>query len=376
MVDQAMENLVPHPISRRPSRSIMVGNVQVGGGAPISVQSMTKTDTRNPRATIAQIRELSAAGCQIIRVAVPDREAARQLPAIKAAINIPLIADIHFDYRLALSACEAGVDGLRLNPGNIGSRARIREITRQAKQAGIPIRIGVNAGSLEKAILAKHGGVSARALVESALGHVRLLEEEGFEQIKISLKASDVLTCVQAYRLLAKQVDYPLHLGITEAGTLFGGTIKSAMGLGILLAEGIGDTLRVSLTAPPVEEVKVGLEILKALHLRPGIQFISCPTCGRCQLELAPVAQKVQEALSHVKEPLRVAVMGCAVNGPGEAKHADVGIAGGKGEALLFKQGRIIGKVPQERLVESLLAAVNEILAEKKKENPTPGNKP
>jgi (E)-4-hydroxy-3-methylbut-2-enyl-diphosphate synthase len=324
---------------------------------------MTKTDTRDTQATIAQIQELTAAGCQIVRVAVPDEEAARQLPAIKAAISIPLIADIHFDYRLALAACEAGVDGLRLNPGNIGSAERVRAVVAQARQARVPIRIGVNAGSLEKNLLQKHGCPSPRALVDSALRHVRLLEKEGFEQIKISLKASDVLTCIQAYRLLSREVDYPLHLGITEAGTTFSGSIKSAVGLGVLLAEGIGDTLRVSLTAPPVEEVRVGLEILKCLHLRQGIEFISCPTCGRCQIDLAPIARQVERALSHIKEPLRVAVMGCAVNGPGEAKLADVGAAGGKGEALLFKHGEVIGKVPQEKLAEVLIATVEEMLA-------------
>ncbi len=351
------------PIQRRPTKPIWVGDVQVGSGAPVSVQSMTKTDTRDAQATIAQIQELTAAGCQIVRVAVPDDEAACQLPAIKAAISIPLIADIHFDYRLALAACEAGVDWLRLNPGNIGSAERVRAVVAQAKQARIPIRIGVNAGSLEKDLLQKYGHPGPRALVDSALRHVRLLEKEGFEQIKISLKASNVLTCIQAYRLLSQEVDYPLHLGITEAGTIFSGSIKSAVGLGVLLAEGIGDTLRVSLTAPPVEEVRVGLEILKSLHLRQGIEFISCPTCGRCQIDLAPIARQVERALSHIKEPLRVAVMGCAVNGPGEAKLADVGIAGGKGEALLFKHGEVIGKVPEEKLAEVLIATVEEMLA-------------
>ncbi len=351
------------PIQRRPTKPIWVGNVQVGGGAPVSVQSMTKTDTRDAQATIAQIQELTTAGCQIVRVAVPDEAAARQLPAIKAAIRIPLIADIHFDYRLALAACEAGVDGLRLNPGNIGSAERVRTVVAQAKQSRIPIRIGVNAGSLEKDLLQKYGYPGPRALVDSALRHVSLLEKEGFEQIKISLKASNVLTCIQTYRLLSREVDYPLHLGITEAGTTFSGSIKSAVGLGVLLAEGIGDTLRVSLTAPPVEEVRVGIEILKSLHLRQGIEFISCPTCGRCQIDLAPIARQVEQALGNIREPLRVAVMGCAVNGPGEAKLADVGIAGGKGEALLFKHGEVIGKVPEEKLAEVLIATVEEMVA-------------
>ncbi|MBI5787846.1 MAG: flavodoxin-dependent (E)-4-hydroxy-3-methylbut-2-enyl-diphosphate synthase [Candidatus Schekmanbacteria bacterium] len=348
-------------IKRRSTKSISVGNVSVGGNAPISIQSMTKTDTRNAPATIDQIQELAAAGCQIIRLAVPDEKAARQLAQIKAAISLPLIADIHFDYRLALIACESGVDGLRLNPGNIGATERIRAVVSCAKQAKIPIRIGVNSGSLEKDLLEKYGYPSPQALVESALRHIRILERENFDLIKVSLKASDVLTCVEAYRLLAQTVDYPLHLGITEAGTAFSGTIKSSVGLGILLAEGIGDTLRVSLTAPPLEEVRAGIEILKSLHLREGIEFISCPTCGRCQIDLTPIAQRVERELAQIQAPLKVAVMGCAVNGPGEARQADAGIAGGKGEGLLFKHGQIMGKVPQDKLAEVLIATVKEM---------------
>ncbi len=352
-------------IQRRLTKSIRVGTVTVGGEAPVSVQSMTKTDTRDAAATIAQIQELSAVGCDIIRVAVPDDEAARQLAAIKSAIAIPLIADIHFDYRLALAACEAGIDGLRLNPGNIGSSERVKAVVTKAKQLSIPIRIGVNAGSLEKDLLRKHNGPTPRAMVDSALRHVGLLEREGFGLIKISLKASDVITCIEAYRLLSQEVDYPLHLGITEAGTALSGSIKSAVGLGILLAEGIGDTIRVSLTADPIEEVRAGIDILKALRLRQGIEFISCPTCGRCQIDLAPVARRVEQALMGIKQPLKVAVMGCAVNGPGEARHADVGVAGGKAEALLFKQGKVVGKVPEHKIAEVLITTVKEMLADK-----------
>lgn len=354
--------MIENKPKRRQTKGIQVGNIKIGDNAPISVQSMTKTDTRDASATIAQINELAAIGCQIIRVAVPDAEAASQLKIIKESIKIPLIADIHFDYRLALMACDAKVDGLRLNPGNIGAKERIKQVIKRAKEAAIPIRIGVNAGSLEKDLLEKYGRHDPQALVESALRHIRILEEENFDQIKVSLKASDVLTCVEAYRLLSEKVDYPLHLGITEAGTAFSGTIKSAVGLGILLAEGIGDTIRVSLTAPPHEEVKAGIEILKALHLRKGIEFISCPTCGRCRIDMTPIARQVEEALAGIETPLKVAVMGCAVNGPGEAKSADVGIAGGKGEGLLFKHGEIVGKVPENKLAEVLIRTVEEMI--------------
>ena len=348
---------------KKTTRQIRVGNVAVGGGAPCSVQSMCSTDTRDPAATLAQIRALAEAGCEIVRCAVPDAEAARALGEIKRQSPIPVIADIHFDYKLALTVLEGGIDGLRLNPGNIGERWKVEEVVQSARERLVPIRIGVNAGSLEKELLERYGHPTAEAMVESALGHVRILEELGYDQIKISLKASDVLKTVAAYRLLAEQVDYPLHIGITEAGTLFAGTVKSAVGLGILLADGIGDTLRVSLTSDPVQEVRVGWEILKSLGLRRrGLSFVSCPTCGRCQIDLIGVAEEVERRLAKVDAPLTVAVMGCAVNGPGEAREADFGIAGGRGEGLLFRHGEIVRKVPEgemaDVLVEEVLKAV------------------
>jgi len=349
-------------INRKSTRQIRIGNVPIGGGAPVSVQSMTKTDTRDVAATVAQILELARAGCQIIRTAVPDREAALALGPIKLQIHIPLIADIHFDYRLALTALEQGVDGLRLNPGNIGGRERVQAVAKAAKERGVPIRIGVNSGSLEKDILARYGEVNAQAMVESALRHVRLLEDANFEDIKISLKASDVTTTIEAYRLTSQKVNYPLHLGVTEAGTRFTGAIKSAVGLGVLLSEGIGDTIRVSLTSNPVDEVIAGLGILKSLGLREeGIELISCPTCGRCQINVISLAEQVERELSPIQARLRVAVMGCAVNGPGEAKEADVGIAGGKGEALLFRRGEIVGKVTEGQICAALVAEVRKI---------------
>jgi (E)-4-hydroxy-3-methylbut-2-enyl-diphosphate synthase len=320
---------------------------------------MCSTDTRDVAATLAQIGRLAEAGCEIVRCAVPDAEAAAALAAITAASPIPLIADIHFDYRLALSALEGGVHGLRLNPGNIGERWKVEEVVRAARERQVPIRIGVNAGSLEKELLERYGHPTAEAMVESALGHVRILEELDYPEIKISLKASDVMRTVEAYRLLASRVDYPLHIGITEAGTTFAGTIKSAVGLGILLAEGIGDTLRVSLTADPVEEVKVGFEILKSLGLRRrGITFVSCPTCGRCQIDLVRAAEEVERRLAGVEAPFTVAVMGCVVNGPGEAREADFCIAGGRGEGLLFRHGEIVRKVPEAQLADALVEEV------------------
>jgi len=338
----------------------------VGGGAPCSVQSMCSTDTRDVAATLDQIRALASAGCEIVRCAVPDMAAAEALGEIKVQSSIPVIADIHFDYRLALRVLEGGIDGLRLNPGNIGERWKVEEVVKAARERLVPIRIGVNAGSLEKELLEKYGHPTAEAMAESALGHVRILEEIGYDQIKISLKASDVMKTVEAYRLLAQKVDYPLHIGITEAGTIFSGTIKSSVGLGILLAEGIGDTMRVSLTGDPVDEVRVGFEILKALGLRQrGINFVSCPTCGRCQINLIGVAEEVENRLAAIDAHLTVAVMGCVVNGPGEAREADVGIAGGRGEGLLFRHGEIVRKVPENEMADALVAEVEQMAKEK-----------
>ncbi len=341
---------------RRKSKMIKIGNVAVGGGAPVTVQSMTNTDTRNISATVAQISKLEKAGCEIIRCAVPDQQAAEALADIKKQITIPLIADIHFDYRLALISLQSGVDALRLNPGNIGSQANVRTVADAANDRKIPIRIGVNSGSLPKDILRRYNGPCAEAMVESAQRHIDILEKEGFDNIKISLKASDVNLMIEAYRMIAERNDYPLHLGVTEAGTLKRGLIKSAIGIGVLLQEGIGDTLRVSLTADPLQEVIAGWQILQALGLRwRGIDLISCPTCGRCQIDLISLAEQVENGLSEIGQPLKVAVMGCAVNGPGEAREADIGIAGGKGEGLLFRKGEVIRKVPENQLVGSLL---------------------
>lgn len=350
-------------IHRNKTRPLTVGGVRVGGGAPVTVQSMTNTDTRDVSATVDQIGRLAAAGCEIVRVAVPDREAAAALGAIKGRIDIPLIADIHFDYRLALSAVEAGVDGLRINPGNIGGRQKVRAVVDACRERNIPIRIGVNAGSLEKDLQEKYSGPTAGAMVESALRHIKLLEEMDYREIKVSLKASDVPLTIQAYRLLAEKVDYPLHVGVTEAGTLRSGTVKSAVGIGALLAMGIGDTIRVSLTGDPVHEVRVGWDILKSLGLRSrGVELISCPTCGRTRIDIISIANRVEDLLSGVDRPLKVAVMGCVVNGPGEASHADVGIAGGKGEGLVFRKGRVLRKVPEDRLVEELIQEVQDLI--------------
>ncbi|HEU0264121.1 MAG TPA: flavodoxin-dependent (E)-4-hydroxy-3-methylbut-2-enyl-diphosphate synthase [Geobacterales bacterium] len=347
----------------RVTKQVRVGGVAIGGGAPCVVQSMCSTDTRDISATLGQIRDLAEAGCEIVRCAVPDMSAAEALGQVKAESPLPVVADIHFDYKLALRVLELGIDALRINPGNIGERWKVAEVVAAARERQVPIRIGVNAGSLEKELLAKYGHPTAGAMVESALGHVRILEELGYDQIKISLKASDVPRTVEAYRLLAKQVDYPLHIGITEAGTTFSGTIKSSVGLGILLAEGIGDTLRVSLTGEPVDEVRVGWEILKALNLRQkGINLVSCPTCGRCQINLIPVAEEVERRLQRIDLSLNVAVMGCAVNGPGEAREADVGIAGGKGEGLLFRHGQVVRKVAEDELADALVAEVEKMV--------------
>ena len=357
-----LENTIPRRVSRR----IYIGGVPIGGGAPVVVQSMTNTDTRDAAATIAQIRRLEEAGCEMVRVAVPDDEAAAQLAKIKKSIGIPLIADIHFDYRLALAALEAGVDGLRLNPGNIGGPENVRKVARAALEREVPIRIGVNAGSLEKDLLARTGHATPEAMVESALRHIRLLEDHGFGLIKVSLKSSDVVRTVASYRLLAAQTDYPLHLGVTEAGTLVDGAIKSALGIGILLFEGIGDTLRVSLTRDPEDEIPVAYSILRSLGIRArGVELISCPTCGRTEIDLIPMAEKAERLLRRVKTPLKVAVMGCVVNGPGEAREADVGIAGGRGKGILFKKGERIETLSEAELLPRLLAEIEKMTGEK-----------
>ena len=363
-------------IQRRKTRPIQLGKVKIGGDAPITVQSMTKTDTRDVRATVQQIWDLEAAGCEIIRCAVPVREAALQLGDIKKRIRIPLVADIHFNYKLALIAIEQGVDGLRLNPGNIGARKYVEEVVRAASERKIPIRIGVNAGSLEKDLLQKYDGPTAAGMVESGLRHIHILEDVGYNEIKISLKASDPLMMIEAYRRLAEQVDYPFHLGVTEAGTPSIGTIKSAVGLGTLLAEGIGDTIRVSLAADPVEEVRVGREILKSLGLKKeGLTFVACPSCGRADVDLVGLAKTVEERmLPYSNLDIHVAVMGCEVNGPGEARAADLGVAGGKGIGLIFKRGEIIRKVPEAQIVDALMEEVEKFAAEKKVERAAAAN--
>ncbi len=339
-----------------------MGGVPLGGGAPVSIQSMTNTPTHDVDATLAQIRALAAAGCDIVRVAVPDLEAARAIGTLKAGSPLPLVADIHFDYRLALAAAEQGVDKIRINPGNIGSPRRVEAVAKTCKERRIPIRVGVNGGSLEKELLDKYGGPTPEAMVESALGHIRLLELYGFENICVSLKASSVPATMGAYRLMAERYDYPLHLGVTEAGTRDIGELKAAAGIGGLLGLGIGDTLRVSLTADPVEEVYAARRILKAVGLRrEGPELIACPTCGRTQIDLIPMAERVEELLKAVDKPITVAVMGCVVNGPGEARHADVGIAGGKGEGVLFKHGEIVARVPEEELVPGLMKLIGEL---------------
>jgi (E)-4-hydroxy-3-methylbut-2-enyl-diphosphate synthase len=350
-------------ITRNQTRALHIGTVSVGGGAPVSVQSMTTTKTSDVEATIFQIQELAKAGCEIVRLAIPDESSACSIAAIRNNSPVPLVADIHFDYRLALTVLEQGIDALRLNPGNLREADHVAAVVKLAKQKQTPIRIGVNAGSLSPQLLDKFGGhPTAEALVESAMGHIRLLEGHDFHDIKISLKANDVWLTIQAYRLMAQTVSYPLHLGITEAGTPRAGIIKSAVGIGTLLAEGIGDTIRVSLTADPVEEVYVAREILQSLGLRLfGPVLISCPTCGRCNINLIQLATQVEEKLRSVARPMKVAVMGCIVNGPGEAREADVGIAGGKGEGLVFRKGVIVAKVPEERLIEALFEEIDRL---------------
>lgn len=338
------------------TKRLMVGGVAVGGGAPVSIQSMCNTRTDDVSATVAQILELEKAGCEIIRVAIPDQAAAEAVDRIKERIHIPLIADIHFNYRYALTCAERGIDAIRINPGNIGGEEKVRAVAELCRRRGIPVRIGVNGGSLEKELRAKYGGVTAEALVESAMGHVQLLNRFDFDDICISVKCSSVPLTIAAYRLLAERTDYPLHLGVTEAGTPSMGMIKSAIGIGGLLCMGIGDTIRVTLTADPVEEIYAAHRILKAAGLREdGVNLIACPTCGRTRIDLIPMAEEVERRLAGCKKNITVAVMGCAVNGPGEAASADIGIAGGKGEGLLFRKGEILYKVPQELLVDALM---------------------
>jgi len=349
-------------LKRTLTRKIRIGNIYVGGDSKISVQSMTNTDTRNIEATVNQILKLEEVGCDIVRCAVPDLEAAKALEHIKKSINIPLVADIHFDYRLALESINGGVDALRINPGNIGGEDRIKLVAEVANEKGIPIRIGVNSGSLEKDILKKYGKVTSKGLVESALRHVELLEKNNFNNIIISIKSSDVMQTIESYRLLSQKVDYPLHIGVTEAGTTWRGTIKSSVGIGTLLSEGIGDTIRVSLTGDVLEEVRVGKEILKSLGIiEYGIKFVSCPTCGRTQIDLVKIAKEVEEKLAYCDKNIKVAIMGCAVNGPGEAKEADIGIAGGKGDGLIFKKGKIIKKVRENELVSELIKEIEKM---------------
>lgn len=349
-------------MNRIATRKIKVGNVYIGGDSKITVQSMTNTDTRDASATANQIRDLEKAGCDIVRCAVPDMEACEAIKHIVKASGIPVVADIHFDYRLALKCIENGISALRLNPGNIGSMDRVKLVAEAAKEKNIPIRIGVNSGSLDKMLLEKYGKVCPEALVESALQHVEILESVNFNDMVISIKSSSVPQMIESYRLVSNKVDYPLHLGVTEAGTVWRGTIKSAIGLGALLSEGIGDTIRVSLTGDPVEEVRAGKEILRALNLQTGgIEFVSCPTCGRTQINLIKIAEEVEKRLEGCQKNIKVAIMGCVVNGPGEAREADIGIAGGNGEGLIFKKGVIVKKVKEEHLVEELIKEINNI---------------
>ncbi len=343
------------------TREISVGPVRVGGGSPITVQSMCSTPTQDVEATVSQILRLEAAGCDIVRVAVPDMEAARAVGEIKKRIHIPLVADIHFNYKLALESLAGGVDKVRINPGNIGSQDRVRAVARACEERHVPIRVGVNSGSVERELLEKFGGPTPEAMVESAMGHIRLLEDVGFSDICVSVKSSTVTRTIEAYRLLSKKCDYPLHVGVTEAGTEYLGTINSAVGIGALLAEGIGDTIRVSLTADPEREVLAGTAILKAAGKRSGgVKFVSCPTCGRTRIDLVSLANQVQSRLAGVRRDITVAVMGCVVNGPGEAREADYGVAGGDGMGILFKKGQVVEKLPYERLCDGLMALIME----------------
>jgi (E)-4-hydroxy-3-methylbut-2-enyl-diphosphate synthase len=352
-------------IHRKDTRKVRVGNLTIGGKDEVIIQSMTTTKTHDVDATVNQIGNLVQAGCQIVRVAVPDERAANAIPEIKKHINIPLVADIHFDYRLALKAIEGGVDKIRINPGNIGKREKVEAVVNACKEKGIPIRIGVNAGSLEKHILNKYGYPTAEGMVESALHHIQILEDLDFHDIIVSLKASDVKLAIEAYTKAAEVIPYPLHLGITESGTLFAGTVKSAAGLGAILSKGIGNTMRISLSADPVEEVKVARELLKTFGLAANAAtLISCPTCGRIEIDLISIANEVEEYISKIKAPIKVSVLGCAVNGPGEAREADIGIAGARGEGLLFRHGKIIRKVPEETMVEELKKEIDKLAEE------------
>ena len=344
---------------RKQKRIVNIGGVKIGGDNPVAIQSMCNTDTRDVKATVNQIHELENAGCEIIRVAVPDMVAAKAVADIKKQIHIPLVVDIHFDYRLALECMKNGADKVRINPGNIGDRDRVKQVVEMAKEREIPIRIGVNGGSLERELLQKYGGVTADALVERAMGHVAILDELNFNNVVVSIKISDVPKMLCAYRKFNEISDIPLHIGVTESGTLKGGTVKSAVGIGALLAEGIGDTMRVSLTANPVEEIYAAYDIQKVLGMRKtGAEIVSCPTCGRTQLDLISIANEVEKRAANIDKPIKIAVMGCAVNGPGEAREADIGIAGGKGEGLIFKKGEIIKKVPQDSLVDELMKEI------------------
>lgn len=350
---------------RASTKPVQIGNRIIGGGNPVLIQSMCNTKTEDSASTIAQILELERAGCDIIRVAVPTMEAAESLKTIKKAIHIPLVADIHFDYRLAIAAIECGADKIRINPGNIGSEERVQAVVDKAKEYGVPIRVGVNSGSLEKHLIEKYGGVTAEGIVESALDKAALIERMGYDNLVLSIKSSDVLMCVKAHELIARQTPYPLHVGITEAGTVLSGNIKSAIGLGLILNQGIGDTIRVSLTGNPVEEVKSAKLILKTLGLRTGgVEVVSCPTCGRTQIDLIGLANQVETMVQEYPLDIKVAVMGCVVNGPGEAREADLGIAGGIGEGLLFKKGQIIRKVPEAELLNALKAELDQMLVD------------
>ncbi len=358
-------------IIRRNTKKIQLGGVAIGGDSPVTVQSMTNTDTKDTEATIGQIHRLEKAGCEIIRVAVLDNAAALCLRTIRDNIKIPLIADIHFDYRLAVASMENGAQGIRINPGNLGGPEKLAAVVDAAKAHRVPIRVGVNSGSIEKDLLERHGYPTPdnpSSLIESAMRNVRLLEEQGFYEMKISIKSSDVMTCVNGYRQLAKLTDYPLHLGVTEAGGLIGGTVKSSVALGILLSEGIGDTFRISLTRDPVEEIRVGFELLRALKIRErGPELISCPTCGRTKIDLFKLAEKVEQVVQTMESPLKVAVMGCVVNGPGEAREADIGVTGGNGVGIIFKKGEIYKKVAEDELMETFLAELKSMEEERRK---------
>jgi len=364
---------LPHRIKRKRTRRIYIGEVPIGDGAPVAVQSMANTDTRDVAATLSQIQRLHEAGCEIVRVAVPDMTAAKAIKSLSRESPLPLIADIHFDHRLALAAVESGAKGLRINPGNIGGEKAVTKVVHAARANGVPIRIGVNAGSLPKDILEKHVHPTPEAMVEAGIRQVQVLEKLGFDQIKISLKSSNVMNTVKGYERLSRAVDYPLHLGVTEAGTIISGTVKNALGIGFLLAKGIGDTFRVSLTADPVEEVKVAYEILRALDLRHrGPEIISCPVCGRCEIDLLPVVTRVEAALRGMKDSPKVAIMGCVVNGPGEAREADIGVAGGRGQGILFRKGQLVRKVPEEKLAEVLIEEVKKWSDEQKEAGGSP----